>query len=487
MQRAASIRSWVSSSAPSSLWVETDFTMGGSASNKSTGKAAGKSESSAGKASHSRPSGASRTHDAPRANSGERALVGLQKSIGNRAVGQHLQSNLASTNSAGEKQSSSSREPSHPHPADFIKRAARESGAPLDQELRSRMEDKLRVRLDTVRVHSGPDSRAAAESIGARAYTIGSDIYLGNAAFNAGDGERTRLLTHEAIHTVQQGSRPVSLQGAMRISNPGDAAEVEADRLSRSFASSGSGSPALALRSAMRSKSCRHGLDRATIARVAVPTVQRDLVLPHKLPEGAFNMNMKTISRPGGKSGMYGEIKFMADDTAAPDSKNIRLLQVAKTVDLSTGKDLVWTGDEANRNKVMTPAGAAGVQQGFFVDVVHKTRTPRTSKTDPDVSPYYIDDYKALGSPRHKDGSKKGKAVTEASLGDFPGSSVNIEFSFETVAMDSDNGHVFGTVMWGFSITDASKGKVEKERSVGREVTLKSTNIAIQKLNEVYR
>src|SRR5436853_1526310 len=185
MQRAASIRSWVSSSAPSSLWVETDFTMGGSASNKSTGKAAGKSESSAGKASQSRPSGASRTHDAPRANSGERALVSLQQSIGNRAVGRLLQSNLGSMPSAnaqpasGPERSISHTEAPSSSQAELITRAGAESGVPLDQGLRSRMEDKLRVKLDGVRVYSGPASAAAAESIGAKAYTIGARIHLG--------------------------------------------------------------------------------------------------------------------------------------------------------------------------------------------------------------------------------------------------------------------------------------------------------------------
>jgi hypothetical protein len=184
---------------------------------------------------------------------------------------------------------------------------------------------------------------------------------------------------------------------------------------------------------------------------------------------------------------MGGTIKFTADDTAAPDSTSIRLLQVAKVVNLKTGKDHLYTGAEKNRNQVMTPSGIPGVQEGFFVDVVHANRSPRTNKTDPEVSPYYIDDYKALAKPYNKDGSKKGKTVTEASLGDAPNWNIDSQFSFETVAKASDTGHIYGTVMWGFTISDAAKGTVEKERAVGRNVTLKSTDIAIEKFNEFYR
>src|SRR5262249_55915973 len=150
--------------------------------------------------------------------------------------------------------------------------------------------------------------------------------------------------------------------------------------------------------------------------------------------EGTFDLDLKTFSNPGADSGMGGTIKFNADKNAAPDSKNIRLLQVAKVVNLKTGKDHIYTGAEANRNRVMTPSGIPGVKEGFFVDVVHANRSLRTKKTDPEVSPYYIEDYKSLGRPYNKDGSKQGKTVAEASLGDAPHWNVDSEFSFETVA-----------------------------------------------------
>jgi hypothetical protein len=62
-----------------------------------------------------------------------------------------------------------------------------------------------------------------------------------------------------------------------------------------------------------------------------------------------------------------------------------------------------------------------------------------------------------------------------------------MRFSFETVAKAADTDFVYGTVMWGFTISDASKGVVDHERAVGRNVTLLTTDEAIKKFNEFYR
>jgi hypothetical protein len=229
------------------------------------------------------------------------------------------------------------------------------------------------------------------------------------------------------------------------VSDPVDAAEVEADSIAQQLISAGSEtgySPALAMNQLRPTQAASQ-----VVSRVAAPLIQRDLKRPYKLPEGTFNLDLTTFSNPGGNSGMGGTIKFKADDTAAPDSKNIRLLQVAKVVNLKTGKDHIYTGGEVNRNKVMTPSGIPGVQEGFFVDVVHANRSPRAAKGDAEVSPYYIDDYKSLGRPYNKDGSKQGKTVTEASLGDAPNWNTDSQFSFETVAKAKDTGHIYGTVM----------------------------------------
>jgi hypothetical protein len=78
--------------------------------------------------------------------------------------------------------------------------AARQAVAnPLPPPVKARLEHGLGRRMDDVRVHKGPEARAAAASIGARAYTEGNRITLGH-----GESEHDlHLMAHEATHVVQ--------------------------------------------------------------------------------------------------------------------------------------------------------------------------------------------------------------------------------------------------------------------------------------------
>lgn len=362
----------------------------------------------------------------------------------------------------------------------LLRHAASQQAQPLEPTLQHGLEHYLGHDLSQVRVHEGSATARAADHLGARAYTLGNSIYLGSEVSSLGQRERTRLLAHEAVHTVQQGGDTVAPHAGLAVSSPHDAAEQEAEQIAATFDASRTtpGSRSLALRDWLRANSGRPG-----IARLVVPQVQRDLTGKHAVQGGEFNLNLKTESHAGAKNGMSGTIKFMASDKA-PDSNNIRLLQVARLEDLTTGKDYAWTGGEANRNKVMTTA-SPGVDPGYFVDALYAGISPRTKKADASISPYYRD--YAPNVTQSQDGSKKGKTVQEASLWDYPGWSRNSRFSFETVAKGADTGHVYGTVMWGFTISDAAKGKVEQERAVGRNVTLLTTDKAIEKFNEFFK
>jgi hypothetical protein len=363
-----------------------------------------------------------------------------------------------------------------------LSRAAAEASTPIHEPLRSSLGDHIGQDLSYVKVHSGAASADAAEFIGARAYTLGTDIHLGKESHSLSRSAFDRLIAHEAIHTVQQGGGAVTPHTGLTVSDPHDAAEQEADHIAESVTRNPIQflSRSLALRDQMRAS-----MPGQHIGRSVSPQIQRDLTGKYPTAGGDFNLNLKTESHPGGVSGMKGTISFKAGD-AAPDSTNIRLLQTVKTVNLRTGKDVEYTGGEANRNKTMTSEDkASGVEGGWFVDHSAAMAKQRTTKKDPAVSPYYRD-YWPNPTVSH-DGSKKGKAVVEASLWDSPGSSGNTEFSFETAAKASDTGHVYGTVMWGFAVKDASKGKIEKEGAVGRDVTLSSSAKALEKFNEFYK
>lgn len=118
-----------------------------------------------------------------------------------------------------------------PGAASKVDRAAAESGVPLPDELRGRFEASLGTDLSGVRVHTGSESAAAAESIGAKAYTTGQDIHFGAGQYDPSSKEGQRLLAHEVAHTVQQSNAGTALpQAKLEISGPADAHELEADQ-----------------------------------------------------------------------------------------------------------------------------------------------------------------------------------------------------------------------------------------------------------------
>lgn len=84
-----------------------------------------------------------------------------------------------------------------------------DAGAPLARGVRARVEPVLGVSLAPVRVHTGPHAGALAHALGARAFTHGRHIWLGEHE-SASD---VPLLAHEATHVVQQsGGAPPSIQ-----------------------------------------------------------------------------------------------------------------------------------------------------------------------------------------------------------------------------------------------------------------------------------
>jgi hypothetical protein len=85
-------------------------------------------------------------------------------------------------------------------------------GEPLNSSSQRMLESHLGVDLSPVRVHSDGASRGAARTLKARAFTHGTDIWLG-----AGESKNDlRLMAHEVTHVVQQGSGPSSLQTIQR-------------------------------------------------------------------------------------------------------------------------------------------------------------------------------------------------------------------------------------------------------------------------------
>ncbi len=99
------------------------------------------------------------------------AVLGLSQTIGNQAVGALLR---------------------------------KSGGAALPKDTRAGMEARLGHAVkDDVRVHTGAAAERSAQGLGARAYTVGSDVVFGAGEFAPGTDHGDDLLAHELAHVVQ--------------------------------------------------------------------------------------------------------------------------------------------------------------------------------------------------------------------------------------------------------------------------------------------
>jgi hypothetical protein len=109
--------------------------------------------------------------------------------------------------------------------------AARGRGRPLELGVARSASTQLGDNFDDVRVHTGDYAAALSRAVSARAFTVGNDIFFGAGEYRPGTTGGKELLTHELAHVVQQRGAPDS--GALVVSRPGDALELEAEAAAR--------------------------------------------------------------------------------------------------------------------------------------------------------------------------------------------------------------------------------------------------------------
>ncbi|MER7695421.1 MULTISPECIES: DUF4157 domain-containing protein [unclassified Streptomyces] len=171
------------------------------------------------------------------AGSPQPALLALQSSVGNAAVLQML-------HSAGRPGVRSEGPERHRHDAGCghqpaerpqVQRSAvhdtlRSGGRPLDAATRGEMEARLGADFSDVRIHDDSAARASATEVGARAYTSGSHVVIGE-----GGGDK-HTLAHELTHVIQQRRGPVAGTdngSGLKVSDPSDRFEREAEANAR--------------------------------------------------------------------------------------------------------------------------------------------------------------------------------------------------------------------------------------------------------------
>lgn len=324
------------------------------------------------------------------------------------------------------------------------------SGAALPRELRSSLESYFRAPLDRVRVHSDAASQAMADSLGARAFTLGENIHLGSAGAVTTGSSRNELLAHEVVHTLQQGHAGPATK--LKVGASGDRYEQQADRLSAAFAR-GEHTEALA------------------VDRVGSPVVQRSMQPTHY---GNFeDFLYDFVTDPAGTNvGVEMYMKFHPNTNALAD--DIGLTQVA----MGTKRGATFTTGIMGLHQATSGAGV-----GRFVDRVPSYPNPiypTTQTVNPGGDPARLADYATLGitalpvpvgGGRHYDGwgrhgyrrEVNGAFVTQpAELYDAPtygGVAIpNSSQTFETAALaisGAQNSTYYGSVEWGWT-TDAA-------------------------------
>jgi Domain of unknown function (DUF4157) len=150
----------------------------------------------------------------------QRSLLRLQRQYGNRYVGQVLRQAGAVGGDGGDM--------------DAIERSidqARGGGQGMDHGTRTRMESAFGADFSGVRIHTDARADGLSQSLSARAFTTGRDVFFRQGEYSPGSSSGRELLAHELTHVVQQNGD--GIQRKMTVSEPSDAHEIEADQMAR--------------------------------------------------------------------------------------------------------------------------------------------------------------------------------------------------------------------------------------------------------------
>jgi len=84
------------------------------------------------------------------------------------------------------------------------------NGQPLPATVQNYFEPRLGYGLGGVRIHTDTNAARSAQSINARAYTLGNNVVFNKGEYSPGTHEGKKLLAHELTHVIQQqGTNPM--------------------------------------------------------------------------------------------------------------------------------------------------------------------------------------------------------------------------------------------------------------------------------------
>lgn len=251
------------------------------------------------------------------------------------------------------------------------------AGTSLPPQLAAALRSQLGPAVDRVRIHTGPSAQRFADSINAKAVTVGADIYFNKGFFRPGTTEGDQLIGHELHHAVVGG-------GDKGVSQPGDAHERAADAFgdqfvatggSRALSQLGGAPPSPTLQSQISdrlSSTPRPGLAPSAVAPELSPAPS--LSAPSAAPTSVSTPSLSAPTPALGPAPTASPVAVSAPTTApaslssapslsapavsAPSPQLSPSVDLAPTTDVSTGSDL---------GPISTPMGS---ESSFSRDVL---------------------------------------------------------------------------------------------------------------------
>lgn len=111
----------------------------------------------------------------------------------------------------------------------IVHKVLRSPGQPLDTATRAVFEPYFGHDFSRVRVHTDTKAAESARAVNALAYTVGRDVVFGAGQYAPFTGPSRKLLSHELVHVVQQGSRTFRPDSGLSVAAPNDILEQQAE------------------------------------------------------------------------------------------------------------------------------------------------------------------------------------------------------------------------------------------------------------------
>ncbi|MSP62432.1 MAG: DUF4157 domain-containing protein [Myxococcales bacterium] len=92
--------------------------------------------------------------------------------------------------------------------------AAAGGGSPLPENVRKELEKKLKADFSNVRIHTGGEAAEHTKDVGAKAATVGNNIFFDAGEYDPHSPNGKAMLAHELAHVIQQGGAPSKKEDA---------------------------------------------------------------------------------------------------------------------------------------------------------------------------------------------------------------------------------------------------------------------------------